>query len=112
MPLVDLLPEENALVFACLKCVASGRVIPHDWEFQTLLGVEPAQVVAVVDAWPNVDESDEIVGLAINNSLNSLLGLVSDDLLRKHLAYGKSQIAAVFSKWRGSTSSVHEPREV
>src|SRR5207247_11470498 len=60
----DLLPEENALVLACLECVASGRVIPHDWEFQTLFGIEPAQVVAVADAWPNVDDSDEIVGLA------------------------------------------------
>lgn len=107
MPLADLLPEENALVLACLKCVASGRVVPHDWEFQTLFGVEPAQVVAVAEAWPNVDDSDEIVGLAINNSLNGLLGLVSDDLLGEHLAYEKSQIAAVFSKWRGSTSGAH-----
>lgn len=110
MPLANLLPEENALVRACLKCVAEGRVIPHDWEFQTLFGIEPAQLVAVADAWPNVDESDEVVELAINNSLNSLLGLVSDDLLSKHLDYEKSQVSAVLSKWRRGASDAHDAR--
>lgn len=93
-----LLPEESDLVLACLEFVATGHVIPHDWEFQTLMGVSPEELIAITKAWPRVDESVETVRMAVNNTLNSLLHLVPDELLNKHVAYEKSQIAAVLTK--------------
>ena len=90
----ELLPEESDLVLACLEVIATGHVIPHDWEFQTLMGVSPEEFIAVAKTWPRVDESDETVRMAVNN----LLHLVPDELLNKHVAYEKSQIAAVLTK--------------
>lgn len=101
MPLVDLTNAEKSIIHECLKCVAYGGVIAHDWEFQTLFGIEVAQLRSVVDAWPNVDDSDQIVSLAINNSINSLLGLIDDATLNRHLPYPRTQVLAVFQKWRG-----------
>jgi hypothetical protein len=98
MLLFELLPEESDLVLACLEVVATGHVIPHDWEFQTLMGVSPEEFIAVAKAWPRVEESNETVRVAISNTLNSLLHLVPDELLNKHVAYEKSQIAAILTK--------------
>lgn len=100
MLLFELLPEESDLVLACLECVAAGEVIPHDWEFQTLIGVPPAELIAVAKAWPRVEESNETVRVAISNTLNSLLHLVPEELLNKHVAYEKLQIAAVLAKFK------------
>lgn len=74
MSLAQLTDGEKAVVFECLKSVAAGKVILHDWEFQTIMGIEPKDFLAVVRKWPEIDDSQEIVFLAINNSMNNLLG--------------------------------------
>jgi hypothetical protein len=101
MPLADLTPREMDVVGHCLQVVAGGKLIKHDWEFQTLFGIEAEQLKAVAMAWPYVKDDNEIVFLAINNSMNHLLGLFSKSTLRQHLAYQPDTVAAVFSKWRG-----------
>ena len=103
MPLADLDGGERQAVFECLKCVAAGFVIQHDAEFQTIMGVEVSVVKSVVDAWPNLDDSDDIVRLVINNSMNNLLGYPHG----KHLEWERynpvplSEVARIFEKWRG-----------
>jgi hypothetical protein len=104
MPLNNLSAEEKTVVLECLKCVAAGRVLAHDWEFQTLMGIEPGELQAVVNAWPQVDDSEEKVACAIGNSMNSLLGLLDDEALRNRLPVLRSQVVAVFKKWRGEQS--------
>jgi hypothetical protein len=103
MPLADLNDAEKHVVFECLKCVATGTVIKHDWEFQTIFGIEVAQLVAVVEAWPNIDDSDEVASLAINNSMNNLLGYPHGCHADwdKHMPIPLREIARVFQKWRG-----------
>nr|WP_315472291.1 hypothetical protein [uncultured Undibacterium sp.] len=101
MPLADLTPRELDVVGHCLQIVAEGKLIKHDWEFPTLFGIEVEQLKAVAAAWPDVNDQDEIVYLAINNSLNHLLGLFAKSTLRKHLAYQPDTVAAVFVKWLG-----------
>ena len=105
MPLADLTAAERAVIYDCLKCVASGKVIAHDWEFESLFGIEPRQLQAVVDSWPNVDDTDEVVALAINNSLNSLLGLVGDERFAEHVPHVRAEVAQVFARWRGAPAS-------
>ena len=103
MPLIDLNEQERSVVFECLKCVASGQVIKHDWEFQTVFGIEVADIAAVVYAWPNVDDSDNVVNLAINNSMVNLLGYPhgrhSD--WERYMTIPLAEIARVLDKWRG-----------
>lgn len=107
MPLAQLTDDEKALVFECLKCVAAGKVTLHDWEFQTIMGIEVKDLLAVVNKWPEVDDSEEVVFLAINNSMNNLLGYPHG----KHFMWSEfihapqSEIARVFAKWRGDPVS-------
>src|SRR6185369_4728051 len=105
MPLADLDEAERQAVLDCLQCVAAGFVIQHDSEFQTIMGVEVSVVKSVVAAWPNVDDSDDVVRLVINNSMNNLLGYPHG----KHQEWERynrvplSEVARIFEKWRGDT---------
>lgn len=103
MPLDALTDDEKRVVHACLECVAAGDVILHDWEFATIMGIDPAEFRSVVDAWPDVDDSDEIVCLAINNSMNNLLGYphAFHDDWDSRIPVKKAEIVRVLSKWRG-----------
>ncbi|WP_425258486.1 hypothetical protein ACPOLB_23570 [Rubrivivax sp. RP6-9] len=106
MPLADLDPQELEVIVACLKCVAAGEVIKHDWEFQTVFGIEVTDILAVVDSWPNVDEKDETVALAINNSMVNLLGYPHGWHAKwdSCMSFPLSEIARVLNKWRSSTA--------
>jgi hypothetical protein len=107
MALNNLTEEETETVFQCLRCVARGKVILNDWEFQTIFGIEFETLKEVVRSLPNIDESTEEVRLAINSSLNNLLGYPHG----KHSMWGKyidvpqAEVARVFSKWRGEPVS-------
>ena len=107
MPLADLTEEEKAVVFDCLKCVASGKVILHDWEFPTLFGIEVADLLAVVEQWPDVDDSQVTVSLAINNSMNHLLGYPHGQHARwaEFMPVSQAEVSRVFQKWRGESVS-------
>ena len=100
MPLASLSAEEEASVYECLRCVAAGMLVPHDGEFHSLFGVHPGEVQAVLSQWPRVDDSEDRVHLAINNSMNTLLGLVPEQDLTRHAAYSKGEIDQVFQKWK------------
>lgn len=105
MPLIDLTEKEKAVIFDCLRCVASGKVILHDAEFHALFGMEVPEFLAVVDKWPNVDDSEESVFLAINNAMNNLLGYPHGQDLNDHIRASKPDILRVFQKWRGESIS-------
>jgi hypothetical protein len=105
MSLADLDPQEREVIFACLKCVADGQVIKHDWEFQTVFGIEVEDLLTVVRSWPNVDEKDEVVELAINNSMVNLLGYPHGWHAKwdSCMSFPLSEISRVLNKWRGSS---------
>ena len=106
MPLIDLSAEERRVVFECLSAAATGPFFP-DWEFHTLFGIERRDVKAVVDAWPAVDETSENVVLAINNSMNNLLGYPHgrDREWRQYISVSPEEVARIFGKWRGEQIS-------
>jgi len=99
MPLSNLTPRELDVVGHCLQAVADGKLIKHDDEFQTMFGIEIEEFLAVAAAWPDVDDADETVFLAINNSMRHLLGLIPKSILRKEMQFQPAIIEAVFSKW-------------
>jgi hypothetical protein len=72
--MLELTENEVKIVGACLRCVAAGDVIHDDLEFPTLFGITFAELRAVAIAWPDVNTADAVVGIALRNSLNNLLG--------------------------------------
>ncbi len=107
MPLVDLTDEERDVVYQCLCCISSGSVIP-DWEFHTLFGVEFVELQKIVARWPDLDDSDIVTRLAINNSMNNLLGYPHEMAVEEwsqHISVSKPEVARIFRKWRGDSSS-------
>lgn len=107
MSLADLSPEELEVVRICLECVVAGDVILHDWEFHTITGIDVEELRSVLAAWPAVDEGEEVVRLAINNSFNNLLGYPDEFQTpwEARIPVSKVEVARVFSKWRGGRIS-------
>jgi len=108
MSLKALTQDEQNLVLKCLHAVVDGPFI-CDGDFHALFGLERSEVAQVAAQWPNVNESNEDVQLAINNSMNSLLiwlGWQDEDpkkgesLLRQWTGASAEEIKRVFEKWR------------
>ena len=72
MALTGLNETDRGIIHRCLRASAEGPYF-EDWEFDTLFGVTRDELRVVVAAWPNVDESNEVVALSINNALANLL---------------------------------------
>jgi hypothetical protein len=103
MALADLSDSERRVIGECLACVASGEVILDDEEFQTFFGIGFPELQAVALAWPSVDDSVESVFLAINGSLNNLLGYPHGKmhLWPRYISASPSEVDRILSKWRG-----------
>ena len=102
MPLANLTQDERNVVFECLKCVAAGKVIKHDWEFQMLVGMSVSAFKKITKALPNIDDSNKEVYSAINNAMNNLLGYPHGchDEWQKYMLIPIAEIERVFTKWR------------
>ena len=101
MALTGLKANEQRVVYECLRAAASGPFFP-DWEFHTLIGVKRADVQAIVDAWPNIKDTEENVSLAINNSMNNLLGYPHGHKKDwpRYISVSPSEVRRIFDKWR------------
>ena len=103
MKLRNLTESETETVRACLQCVAEGNVILHDFEFSSLIGVEVSEFIDIYNQWPEIDESNEIVNMAMNNAMNNLLGYCHGrhDNWSDYMDISLDEIRKVFEKWRG-----------
>ena len=101
MKLNDLNPVERAIVYECLQAVVRGPFF-EDWEFHSLFGIERKEVQSILESWPNVDESEEIVGLAINNALGNLLYYPHGrkDELKSLVSVSIDELESIFNKLR------------
>jgi hypothetical protein len=101
--LKSLTPSERELVRQCLHATVHGPFFP-DREFHTLFGLQRQQVAAVLVQWPDVDDTDEVVQVAINNSMNNLIGYPhrKEREWPDFIAASRREIKSVFSKWRGA----------
>jgi hypothetical protein len=102
MPLANLTDSEKAVIHACLECVVSGEIILHNWEFHPIMGISVEELQTVLDAWPDVNDSEDVVYLAINNSMNNLLRFPHGHHERwlEFLVFTRQEVDRVFAKWR------------
>ena len=70
------------------------------WDFHTRIGVEPERMRELLNQWPNVDDSldDSDACLAINNSLNDLLG-ISEEQSLTIFGVKRLEVKRVYKKW-------------
>ena len=73
MDLDSLSDLDKGIVGQALRAAANGPFFP-DWEFHTLFGLERDRVREIADAWPKQVAPPEEMTVAVNNSLNNLLG--------------------------------------
>jgi hypothetical protein len=102
MPLDDLNEKEREVVRECLQAAVEGPFFP-DWEFHTLFGLEREEVKTVLKSWPKLNEADETVQLAINNSLNNLLGYPHgcEEEWPQFISVSGSEVARILNKLSG-----------
>jgi hypothetical protein len=106
MPLRDLNFQELEIVKDCLLAAVEGPFFP-DWEFHTLFGLERVKLKSILQSWPDLDESDEAVVLAINNSFNNLLGYPHGmlDNWSDYIRVDSRELARIYAKWKGRSLS-------
>lgn len=110
MGLECLTRDECEVVLRCIRAVVEGPFL-CEGDFHSIIGLHRSEAATVAPRWPAVDESEEDVQLAINNSLNALLiwfGWQDDDpdsasiILQQGTGVTPSGIERIFEKWRGS----------
>src|SRR5437879_3131620 len=103
MPPSGLTDREAGVVLRCVRAAVDGPFFP-EWEFHTLFGLRRAEVAAVAARWPDIDDADEDVRLAINNSLNNLLGYPHDEpeAFRDRVGESVQEVERIFAKWRNA----------
>jgi hypothetical protein len=100
---LDTLSDVDKLILGqALRAAVDGPFFP-DWEFHTLFGLERCKVRAIADAWPVPDASPDDVELAVNNSLNNLLGYPhqQDAVWSQWISVDRSQLNKLFNRVRG-----------
>ena len=102
MPLNDLSASERRGVFECLRASLEGRFFPEE-EFTSIFGISRPELAEVVAAWPEVDEQTEEVRLAINNSMNNLLGYPHEcDAMRpEFISIPRQEVGRIYRRWLG-----------
>ena len=102
MPIANLTDSEKVVIHACLECVVSGEIILHNWEFHPIMGISVKELKTVLEAWPDVNDSDDIVQVAINNSMNNLIHFPHGHHGRwlGFLGFSREEVTRVFAKWR------------
>jgi len=95
-------PSERDLIGQCLRASATGPFFP-DWEFSTLFGLERIELCAIADVWPGVGNR-ELTELAINNSLNNLVGYPHgcDGIWSQWISAPPRELLRLLSKLRGA----------
>ncbi len=93
---------EKDVVRRCLVAILHGPFI-DDWEFHTRLGLNRRQLQAVLQSWPNLDDSAEesVANLAVNNCMNEVCHGVQ--IPAEHwsnwFATSRDEVQATYFKW-------------
>ena len=87
----------------CLRAAVEGPFFPES-EFQTLFGLDRSEVRTVLAAWPDLDESNDSVRLAINNSFVNLLGYPhgGESQWSQFISVSGDDVLRIFSVWRAT----------
>jgi hypothetical protein len=103
MALANLDEREREVVRQCLYAAVEGPFFP-EWEFGIIFGLQRDEVRRILMSWPDLDENDESVVRAINNSFNNLLGYPTrnkQEIWSKFISVSGIELARIFDKWKG-----------
>ena len=103
MPIKNLSKIEWDIIYQCLEAAVDGPFFP-DWEFHTLFGLTRREVEQIVENWAIVDKDSSQAVLAINNSLNNLLGYPHkcDREWDDFISVDRKELRTIYSKWKGT----------
>ena len=103
MPFKDLSATEQHVIYQCLKAAVDGPFFP-DGEFHTLFGLTRQEVEQIVIDWATVNKNSSDVILAINNSLNNLLGYPHkcDREWHDFISVDRQKLGTIYAKWKGT----------
>jgi len=101
MPFKDLSKTEQDIIYQCLEATVDGSFFP-DWEFHALFGLTRQEVEPIVIDWSIVDKNSSLAILAINNSLNNLLGYPHkcDREWHNFISVSPQELKTIYSKWK------------
>lgn len=68
----QLTPEERDIVQGCLNAIASEIFIDAE-EFEIITGIDFETLVAIQQAYPAVEDSEESIALALNGAMGNML---------------------------------------
>lgn len=104
MPLRDLKASELEVVRDCLRAAVEGPFFP-DWEFASLFGLDRRKLMSILQSGPDLNENDEAVVLAINNSFNNLLGYPHGllDKLPDFTRVDSQELTRIYMKSKGGS---------
>jgi hypothetical protein len=102
-----LTQTECKVVRECLAAAADGPFFP-DWEFHSLFGLNRDELRNVLSLWPDVDQKSVVTQLAINNTLNNLLGYPhgQDPAWDHFISAPPAEVSRIFYKWRGEAAPI------
>ena len=108
---VDISKELEEVIGNCLRASAKGPFFvdrgakdnPY-WEYQTLLGFGPEEVLEISRQWPNVDILDEHVSELISSCFANLLGYPHgcEKHWAEYFSVSKEQLIEYANLWRNS----------
>jgi len=106
----NLSDDEIKVIKECIKAAAYGPFFIDEeakdnpyWEIHPLFGLIIDELRKIADALPTLDLDDENVKLAINNSINHLLGYphdCSDEVWSKYVSVSRNELTKIYVRWR------------
>lgn len=102
MSLASLNAEEKEVVRRAMAATFEY----FTFDFEARMGIEPEEMEKLLEAWPDVDDSDDAspASLAVNNSLNDLLhgeGISEAEAAAK-IGVDREEMLRVYRKWADS----------
>ena len=100
----NLTDADVQTIAECLRAAVEGPFFP-EWEFHTLFGLSRDQIRTFLTQWPHVPEGESL-NLAVNNTLNNLLGYPHgcESAWAKYISVDPQAVAETLRRWRGDPS--------
>jgi hypothetical protein len=103
--------NEIKIIKECIKAPAYGPFFIDEeakddpyWEIHSLFGLTIDELRNIADALPKLDLDNDNFKLAINNSINHLLGYphgCSEEVWKEHISVSKKELERIYLQWTG-----------
>jgi hypothetical protein len=105
MALAQLPSSDRDVIRQGMTAIFTGSFI-EDFEFRTRMGIDRATLGAILQRWPEVDDShdDSDVTLAINNALNEVChGVeIADSEWARWFKVSRQEVERIYEAWARS----------